>query len=87
MEVRKKKLLQIFDKTNFFCSTQQQSIGYSSSFGGQGQQPVSSGFFIQSNQDNDQVPVTNAVFMSSQVPPQRFISQSQPKQQIFNNGW
>jgi hypothetical protein len=65
-------------------STQQQSAGFSSSFGGSGQKPVSSSFLMQSNQQNDQPPVTNAVFMSSQVPPQRFIS---PPKQISNNGW
>jgi len=66
-------------------STQQQSsLGYSSSFDNQDQQPVSSGFLIQSSQQNDQKPVINGVFMSSQVPTQRFIPQ--PRQQISNNG-
>jgi len=32
-------------------------------------------------------PVTNAVFMSSQFPTRRIIAQSQPAQQVANNGW
>lgn len=65
-------------------SNQQKFNGFSSSFGGQGQQPVSSSFHIQSNQQNDQQPLTDAVFMSSQRPTQRFISSRQP---MSNNGW
>jgi len=64
-------------------SVQQKSAGFSSSYGGQGQQPVSSGFLVQTNQENDNQPMTNAVFMSSQAPTQRFISQPQPTQR----GW
>jgi hypothetical protein len=65
-----------FIKSNYyFFSSTQKSTGFSSSFGGQGQQPVSSSFVIQSNQQNDLKPVTSAVFMSSQ-----------PQQQITNRG-
>jgi hypothetical protein len=72
-------------------STEQKSTGFSSSYGGQGQKPVSSGFLIQSNQQNDMKPVTTALLMSSQLPTQRFISQSPPAQQTSfsssSNGW
>jgi hypothetical protein len=56
-------------------STEQRSLNFGSSFGGQ--QPVSSSFMMQSNQQDDQEPMTSGVFISSQVPPQRFGSQYQ----------
>jgi len=65
-------------------SSQQKSGGFSSSYGGQGQPPVSSGFLVQSNQQNDQAPITNALFMSSPLPPQRF---NPTNQHLSNNGW
>jgi len=67
-------------------SAQQKSGGYSSSYNGQGQQPISSSFLTQSNQQNDMPSVTNSVFMSSQVPTQRFNSQVQPIQPASNTG-
>jgi len=67
-------------------NNQQKTVGFTSSYDGQGQQPVSSGFIVQSNQQNDQPFITNTAFISSQPSIQRFISQTQPKQQISNYG-
>jgi len=78
--------LSVFQQPKQTWSTQQKSVSFGSTYGGQGQQPVSSGFAIQTNQQNDMEPITTGVFMSSQAPTQRFISQSQPTQQISNDG-
>jgi hypothetical protein len=68
-----------------FSSSQQKSSGFSSSYGAPGQSPFSSGFLMQSNQQNDQPPITNAIFMSSPLSsPQRF---NPTNQQLTNNGW
>ena len=83
MEVRHLNAPHPFYHIHF--SNQQKSTGFSSSYGSQGQQPVSSSFLIQSNQQNDQPSITDALFMSSQRPTQRFISSKQPS--LSNNGW
>ena len=59
---------------------QQKSTGFSSSFDDQLQQPVSTGFFPQSNQQTNMRPTIRATFMPSQTSNQAFFSQSQPQQ-------
>ena len=59
---------------------QQKSTGFSSSFGDQLQQPASTGFFPQSNQQTNMRPTISAAFMPSQTSNQAFFSQSQPQQ-------
>ena len=59
---------------------QQKSTRFSSSFDDQLQQPVSSSFVPQSNQQTNMRPTISAAFMPSQVSNQAFFSQSQPQQ-------